>query len=80
MFNDNGFYLIIAIVFARSTQLVLLGPKDQDLVIPFRLDEGETIPYFNLRALKIRSELGSMKDKTRQTNNSQVNKSWNCQN
>ena len=33
MNNDNGFDLIIAVVFAISTQLGGFGPKSQDLVI-----------------------------------------------
>ena len=57
MNNDNGFYLLIAAVFSTSTQLVGLGHKDQDLVIPFFLSEGENLPYFHHRALEIRNEL-----------------------
>ena len=34
-----------------------LGHKSQDLVIPFRLGEGEPLTYFHLRDPSIRSEL-----------------------
>ena len=53
----NGFYLLITIVFALSPQLGGLGPKYQDLFIPFHLGEGKTLPDFHLRDLTIRSEL-----------------------
>ena len=69
MNNDNGFYLLIAAVFSTSTQLVGLGHKDQDLVIPFFLSEGENLPYFHLRALTIRIELGFMQYQTGKINN-----------
>ena len=36
---DNAFDLLIAVVFAMGLQLVVLGTKSQDLVIPFRLGE-----------------------------------------
>ena len=52
-----------------SPQLGGLGPKSQDLVIPFRLGEGEPLPYFHLRALAIRSELVLMRYKTGHINN-----------
>ena len=54
---DNGFDLIISVVFAVSPQLGGLVPKYQDHVIPFFPGEGESLPYFHLRALTIRSEL-----------------------
>ena len=57
MNNYNGFELLIDVVFSISPQLVGLGHKAQDLVISFRLGEGETIPQFHLRALHIISEL-----------------------
>ena len=79
MHCDNGFELLIYVVFAMSLQLVGLGPKAQDLVIPFCLGEGETLPDYHLRALKIRSELELMIDQTGQKKTSQVNKSWKCQ-
>ena len=56
MNNDNGFDLLIAIVFAMITQLGVLGTKSQDLVIYFRLGEGVTILKFHLRSLQIISE------------------------
>ena len=52
-----------------STQLGGLGPKSQDLVIPFFLGEGETIPDFYLRALTIISKLVLMRYQTVQINN-----------
>ena len=39
--NDNGFDLLIAVVFAMIPQLGRLGPKHQDLVIPFSLGSEE---------------------------------------
>ena len=51
MNNDNSFDLLISVVFSRSPQLGRLGPKAQDLVISFCLDEGEAIPQFHLRDL-----------------------------
>ena len=62
MHCDNGFELLISIVFAMSIQPGGIGPKAQDLVIPFRLVEGETIPDFHLRALTIISELELKRD------------------
>ena len=44
MNNDNGFDLLIAVVFDMSTQIVGIGTKAQDIVISFRLGEGEDIP------------------------------------
>ena len=51
MNNDKGFDIIISFVFAMSNQLGGLGPKPQDLLISFSLDEGETLPQFHLRDL-----------------------------
>ena len=61
---DNGFELLISVVFAMSTQLGRLGPKYQYLVIPFHLGGGEPLPYFHLRALTIRIELELIRDQT----------------
>ena len=52
-----------------SPQIGVLGPKAQDLVIPFLLGEGENLPGFHLRALTIRSELDLMQYQTGQINN-----------
>ena len=41
---DNGFDLLVAIIFSTIPQIVVLGPKDQYLVISFFLGEGETLP------------------------------------
>ena len=68
MNNDNGFDLIFAVVFAMSPQLGVLGTKYQDLVIPFFLYEGETLPKLHLRSLQIRSEFLLLKDETGQIN------------
>ena len=35
MHNNNGFYLLIAVIFSMSSQIGGLGPKYQYLVIPF---------------------------------------------
>ena len=69
MNNDNGFDLIIAVVFVMSPQQVGLGPKAQYVVIPFRLGEVETLPEFHLRSLTVRSELDLFQDQTGQINN-----------
>ena len=61
MHYDNGLELLIDVVFAMSTQLGRLGTKSQELMIPFRLGEGEPLTYFHLRALTIRSELELMR-------------------
>ena len=59
---DNGFKLLISVVFAMSHQLGVLGPKSQDLMIPFCLGEGKPLPYFHLRALITRNLLVLMRD------------------
>ena len=69
MHYDNGFELLIAVVFQMIPQLVGLGPKYQDLLIPFLLGEGEPLPYFHLRALLIRSKLVLMRDQKVQISN-----------
>ena len=40
MYYDNGFEILVAVVFVMSTQLGVLGPKAKYLVIPFYLGEG----------------------------------------
>ena len=44
MNNNNGFDIIIDVLFVISPQPVVRGPKSQDLVVPFRLGEGENLP------------------------------------
>ena len=66
---DNGFELLIAVVFAIISHLVGLGTKAQDLVIPFYLGEGEPLSDFHLRTLAIRSELVIIRYQTVQINN-----------
>ena len=56
MNNDNGFDLIIAIVFAMITQQWGLGTKYKYLVVSFCLGAGKNLPQFHLRALQIRGE------------------------
>ena len=53
-----------------SPQSRVIGPKSQELVIYFRLCEGETIPQFHLRALQVQHEIFLLKDKTGQIKNS----------
>ena len=67
--NDNGFDLIIAVVFTMIPQKRVLGSKAQYIVIYFCLAEGETLPQFHLRALQIRSTNFLLQDKTGQINN-----------
>ena len=64
MHYENGFELLLVVVFSTSPRLGVLGPKDQDLVIPFHLGEGEHLSDFHLRALAIRSELVLIRDQT----------------
>ena len=64
----NGFELLIAFSFSAIPQLGGIGPKAQDLVISFCLGEGESLPYFHLRDLSIRSELVLMIYQTRNIN------------
>ena len=68
MHRDNRFDLLIAVVFAMSPKLGGLGPKSQELVIPFYLDEVETISYLRLRALTIRSGLDFIQYQTGKIN------------
>ena len=69
MDNDNGFDLLIAVVFAMSPQLGGLGPKYQYLVISLFLGEEENILQFHIRALHIRSETFLLQEKTGKINN-----------
>ena len=69
MNNNNLFNLLNGVGFSVSPKLVVLGPKSQDLVISFYLDEGETIPQFHIRYLHIRSEIFLLQDETGQINN-----------
>ena len=52
-----------------SPRLGGLGPKSQDLVVPFRLGEGEPFSDFHLRDIAIRSELAQKRDQTGKINN-----------
>ena len=64
----NEFELIVAVVFNVIPRIGGIGPKFQDLVIPFCLGEGYSPTEFHLRALTINTELILMKDKTGQIN------------
>ena len=66
MNNYNGFDLIVAVLFVMSTQL---GDKAQDLLIYFRLGEGETPPQFHLIDIQIRNEIFLLQYETGQINN-----------
>ena len=61
---DNGFELLIAFVFSMVPKLLGLGPKSQDIVIPFYLGEGDSPTDFHLKALAIRIELVSERHQT----------------
>ena len=69
MYYDNVFEFITAVVFSMIPQLEGLGPKAQDLVIPFHIGEGEPLPYFHHRSHAIRGELVLIRYKIGQTNN-----------
>ena len=69
MNNDNGFYLFIAVVFAMSPQLGVVGPKAQYLVISFFLGKVETLPQFYLNSPQIRREIFLLRYETGQINN-----------
>ena len=69
MHYDNGFEILITVVFVMSPQLGVLGPKAQDLLIPFRIGEGEPLSDFHLIALAIINELVLMRDQTGQVKN-----------
>ena len=76
----NEFERIIAVVFSMSPQLGVLGPKAQDLVIPFRIVEGEPLTDFQLRALEIRSEPVLIRYQTVQINTLTGKYIMECQN
>ena len=69
MNNDNGFDILVAVVFYNSPQLGGIGTKYQDLVRPFQISEGESLPDFHLRALQERSEIYLLTNKAVQINN-----------
>ena len=69
MYYKDGFELLIEVVFSMIPQLEGHGPKAQYLVIPLRLGEGETLPYFHLKGLAIISELVFIRDQTKHINN-----------
>ena len=60
--NHMSEFLHTCIVTIDFNFIGVLGPKSQDLVIPFRRGEGETLLDFHLIDLTVRSELGLMPD------------------
>ena len=69
MNNNNGFDLIIAVIFTNINSLGVLGPKSKDSMISFCLGEGETLPQLHLRDLHISSENFLLQDQIGQINN-----------
>ena len=69
MHYENLFELIIAVIFSTIPKLGGLGPKAQDIAIPFHLCEGEPLPNFDLIALEIISKIVFMRDQIGQINN-----------
>ena len=69
MHYDNGFELLIALIFNVISQLGGLGPKSKDLVIPFCLGKLESLTEFHLISIAIKSDIILMGDKTGQINN-----------
>ena len=69
MNNDNEVDLFIDAVFAMITQLGVIGPKAQYLVISFFLGKVETLPQFYLNSPQIRSEIFLLRYETGQINN-----------
>ena len=69
MNNNNGFDLLIAVLFAMSSWLGGLGTKAQDLLVSFCLGEVETLPQLRLRSLQVRSEIVLLEYETGQINN-----------
>ena len=70
---DNGFELIVVVVFAMINELRGLGLKDQDLVISFGFDKVEYLSQFHLRYLQARRKFYLLNDEMEQTNK-QTNK------
>ena len=65
---ENGFELLIAVVYSMSPQLGGIGHKAQELGIPFQISEGQPLPYFHLVSLSIRSKLVLKRYQTGQIN------------
>ena len=65
---DNGFNLLVALVFVMIPQNGNLWTKYQDLVIPFCFIERKTVPQLYIRALQEISETLLLNYKTGQTN------------
>ena len=69
MYYEDGFELLIAVVFSVIPQLGGHEPKSQYLVMTLRLGEGEPLPDFHPKDLAIISELVFMRDQTKHINN-----------
>ena len=78
--NDNGFNLIIDVVFTTLTQLGVLGPKAQDPVISFRLGEEKRFYNSNSELFRYEVKFYCYKIKKNKSTTSQVNKWWKCKN
>ena len=74
MNNDNGFDILVEVIFSISPQLGGIGLKAQDLVTPFQLLEGEYLPDFHIQDLRERIEIYLLDDKTVQKKILLVNK------
>ena len=68
MNNHNLFYLMFAVVFATSYQLVGLGPDPLYPVTSLTLQQGEIIPDLYLRALRVHSFIILMRGETARIN------------
>ena len=66
---DNGFELLVTVVFTMSPQLGGLGPKSKDLVKLFRLERREYLSQSHLKYLQSICKIYPLNDETRQTNN-----------
>ena len=69
MKNDNVFDILVVIVFDMIPQLGCIGHKYQDLVTPFQLKKGESLPYFHLWDFQARSKIYLLNDKIRYKKN-----------
>ena len=50
--NDNGFNILVSVVFDTGTQLVVIVPKAHGLVTSCKIIKGEPLPEFHLRYLQ----------------------------
>ena len=66
MINDKLFDILVSIFFSMSHQLGSIGTKAQNLVAPFQLTEGESLPNFHLQYLQVRIKNYILNDKAGQ--------------